>query len=103
MGSRTLPCGTPHKISFENLRYLSLSFTYWAVCLSLLIALDYYLPGIFRFFTLLLEIPDKTLHTWKLQKIVLHPSEIIGPKTKTPGNSAQFFLDHPWRFDAVFN
>ena len=60
--------------------------------------------GIFRFLTLPLEIPDKT----KLHPIALletpqncvahpqHPSEILRPKTKTPGNSTWFFLDHPW-------
>ena len=45
-------------------------------------------PGIFHFFTLPLEILDKTeLHTWKFCKIVFHPLEIPSPKTKTPGNS----------------
>ena len=42
-------------------------------------------PGVFRFFTLHLEIPDKTrLHPQKLHQIVLHPSKILRPKTKTP-------------------
>ena len=39
----------------------------------------------FIFFTLPLEIPDKTkLHPWKFRKIVLHPLEIPRSKTKTP-------------------
>ena len=78
--------------------------------------------GIFSFFTLLLEIPGKTkLHPQKLHQIVLHPSEILRPKTKTPGreiphgyflitpgNSTLFFIDpkkshllflqYPWKF-----
>ena len=45
-------------------------------------------PGIFRFPTLPLEIPDKTkLHPWKLRKILIHPLEILRPETKAPGNS----------------
>ena len=35
-----------------------------------------------------LEIPDKTrLHPQRLHITVLHPSEILSPQTKTPGNS----------------
>ena len=50
-------------------------------------------PGIFRFFTLPLEIQDKTrLHPYKLHKIVLHLSEILRSKTKTIGNSRWFLL-----------
>ena len=42
----------------------------------------------FKFFTFPLKIPDKTkLHTKTLHIIVLHPSEILRPTTKTPGNS----------------
>ena len=65
--------------------------------------------GIFRLFTLPMEIRDKTrLHSQKLHKIMLHPSEILRPKTKTPGNSTLFlisprkihflFLQYPWKF-----
>ena len=44
--------------------------------------------GIFRVFTLPLEIPDKArLHPWKFHQTVLHASEILRPKTKTHGNS----------------
>ena len=40
-----------------------------------------------KFFTLALEIPDKTrLHPQKLHIIVLHPSETLRPKAKSPGN-----------------
>ena len=61
-------------------------------------------PGIFNFFTLSLEIPDKTkLHYWKFHKIMLDPSEIPRPKTKTLGNSPSFFLGHPWKFHSAFN
>ena len=45
------------------------------------------LPRILRFLTLPLEIPDKTkLHPSKLRKIVLHPSQVLRPTTKTPEN-----------------
>ena len=61
-------------------------------------------PGIFRFLTLPLEIPDKTkLHPiarLETQQNCIahpqHPSENLRPKTKTPGNSTWLFLDHPW-------
>ena len=44
-------------------------------------------PVIFRVFTLPLKIPDKAkLDPQKLHKIVLHPSEILRPKTKIPRN-----------------
>ena len=50
-------------------------------------------PWKFSFFTLPLQIPDKTiLNPWILNKIVLDPLEISRPKTKTPGNSTLFFL-----------
>ena len=42
--------------------------------------------GIFRFFILPLEIAEKTK---------LHPSELLRPKTKSPGNSIWFFLSWP--------
>ena len=49
-------------------------------------------PGIFRFFTLPLEIGAKIgLHPQKLHKIVLQPSEILRPKTRTTKNSKLFF------------
>ena len=51
------------------------------------------------FFTLPLEVPDKTeLHPSKFHKIALYPIEIPIPKVKTPGNSAWFFLGHAWKF-----
>ena len=56
------------------------------------------------FIFLLLEIPDKTkLNPWIFHKIVLDPLEIPRLKTKTPGNSTLFFLDHPWKSHFVFN
>ena len=52
--------------------------------------------GISHFFTLFLEIPDKTkLNIWIFHKIVLDPLENPRPKTKTPGNST------PWKFHFV--
>ena len=58
----------------------------------------------FHFFTLLLEIPDKTKsHPWKFGKIVLDLLEIPRPKTETPGNATLYFLGHPWKFNFVFN
>ena len=52
--------------------------------------------GIFHFFTLPLEIPDKTkLHPWKFHKIVLDPSEIPRLKSKTPGKFTLFYLGYP--------
>ena len=71
-------------------------------------------PGIFHFFTLPLEIPDKTEHhPWKFCKVVFHPLEIPSPKTKTPGNSTWFFflvtpgnstsfLINLWKFHMLF-
>ena len=51
-------------------------------------------PEIFRFFTLPLEIPDKTRPHPSKSKIVLHPLEILRPKTITPldENSTGFFI-----------
>ena len=52
--------------------------------------------GIFRFFTLPLEISDKTkLHLWKLYEILINPLEILRPETKAPGNSTYFVLITP--------
>ena len=60
-------------------------------------------PGIFHFFTLPLEIPDKTkLTPWIFHKIVLDLLEIPRPKTKTLGNSTLFFLGHSWKFHMLF-
>ena len=77
------------------------------------------LPGIFHFFSLPPEIPDKTkLNSWLFHKIVLDPQETPRPKTKTleishyfllvtvgnstlfliavtPGNSTCYFFDTP--------
>ena len=67
------------------------------------------LPGIFRFVTLPVEIPEKTIfHLCKFYKIVWHPSEIPKSKTKTHGNPtwhefAWVFLEHPWKFHYFFN
>ena len=58
-------------------------------------------PGIFHFFTLPLEIPDKTkLNPLNIPQncIRIDPLEIPRPKTKTHGNSTLFFLGHPWKF-----
>ena len=61
-------------------------------------------PGILYFFTLPLEIPNKTkLNPWIFHKIVLDSLAIPTPKAKTPGNSTLFFLGHPWKFHFVFN
>ena len=70
--------------------------------------------GIFRFFTLPLEIPVKTsFHPWKFCKIVCHPLEIPRSKTKTqenfplvflyktPINSTSFLIG-PWDFHVPF-
>ena len=56
-------------------------------------------------FTLTLETSDKIklLHPQKLHKIVLHPSEILRRKTKTPGKFYIIFFDHPWKFHVAFN
>ena len=66
----------------------------------------------FNFFTLPLEVPDKTkLNPWIFHKIVLDPLEIPRPKTKTPGNSTLLlitlgnstsFLINPWKFHMLF-
>ena len=53
-------------------------------------------PGIFHFFTLPLEISDKTkLSPWIFHRIVLEPLETPRPKTQTPGFSTLFFLWPP--------
>ena len=58
-------------------------------------------PGIFNFFTLPLEIPDKTkLNPWLFHIILFHHLEIPRPKRKTPGNSTIFF---PWKFHFLFS
>ena len=53
------------------------------------------LPGIFRFFTLPLEIPDRTRLTPRTCQncFILHLSEILRPKTKTCGNSMLFLIN----------
>ena len=56
----------------------------------------------FIFFTLPLEIPDKTkLNPRIFHKIVLDPLEILRPKTKTSGNSTSFLIN-PWKFYMLF-
>ena len=73
------------------------------------------LPGIFRYVTLPLEIPEKiSFYPWKFCKIVWHPLEIPRSKTKTyameiphdfflntNGNSSSFFID-PWNSHMLF-
>ena len=45
-------------------------------------------PGIFHFFTLPQEIPDKKkLNPWIFHKIVLDDLALLGPKTKTHGKT----------------
>ena len=59
-------------------------------------------PWNFSFFTLPLEIADKTkLNLWIFHKIVLDPLEIPRPKAKTP--STLFLLVHPRKSHFVFN
>ena len=42
-------------------------------------------------------------HTKKLHRILLsHPFEVLGPKTKTPGNST-FLITSIWKLHFVFN
>ena len=64
-------------------------------------------------FTLTLETSDKTkLHSQKFQKIVLHPSEILRFKSKTPGKfyiiflitprNSMLFLMNPQKFHLLF-
>ena len=72
-------------------------------------------PGIFHFFTLPLEIPDKTkLSPWTLHRIVLDPLKIPRPKTQTdrwnfhitffwsPYGNSILFLINPWKFHMLF-
>ena len=57
-------------------------------------------PGIFDFFAVPLEIPDKTkLHPWKFHKIVLDLLKI----TRQPWNFHLEFLGYPWKVHFVFN
>ena len=63
-------------------------------------------PGIFRFVTLALEIPEKTRHPfspWKFQgKRTTHGMEIPHELfLNTPGNSTSFLIDH-WNFHMLF-
>ena len=69
-------------------------------------------PGIFRFITLPLEIPNKMkLYPWKFHTIVLHPLEFPWPKTKpteipdvfliTPENSTSLLT--PRIFTSIFS
>ena len=70
-------------------------------------------PGIFRFITLIFEVPDKIkLHPWKFYKIVLHHWNFQGKKARpmeishdfflmTLGNSTSFFND-PLNFYILF-
>ena len=61
-------------------------------------------PGIFHFFTLPLEIPDKTkVNPGIFLKIVQDSLEIPRAKTKNPGNSTLFCLGHTLKFLFVFN
>ena len=59
-------------------------------------------PCKFRFFSLSLEIPDKTvINPWIFHKIELNPLEIPRKKTKAHGNSTLYFPGHPWKFEVV--
>ena len=61
-------------------------------------------PGNFRYVTLPQKIPEKkSFYPWKFCKFVWHPLEILQSKTKTHGNSALVFLEHPWNFHFFFN
>ena len=67
-------------------------------------------PWGFLGFSLSLKIPEKNkaspLEAPQNCVTPVHPSEILRPKAKTPGNSTWFFLDHPWKFQkfqVVFN
>ena len=56
-------------------------------------------PGISLFFSLPLEIPDKTkLNPWKFHKIASYPLEIPRTKAKTPGNFIFYLLWYPLKF-----
>ena len=49
------------------------------------------------------KIPEKkSFYPWKFCKFVWHPLEIPKSKTKTHGNSALVFLEHPWNFHMFF-
>ena len=63
-----------------------------------------YTFGIFYFFTLPLEISDKTkLSPYIFHRIVLDPLEVPRPKTKqTPGISTLFFPGHPLEIPFCF-
>ena len=62
-------------------------------------------PGNFRFVTLSQEILERKsfFYPWKFCKFVWHSLEIPKSKTKTHGNSALIFLEHPWNFHFFFN
>ena len=61
-------------------------------------------PGNFRFVTLLQEILErKSFYSWKFCKFVWHPLKIPKSETKTHGNSALIFVEHPWNFHFFFN
>ena len=64
-------------------------------------------PGIFRFVTLPLEIPDKTsFHPWKFcMQTCMTPlgNSKIENQDKTHGNSTWFFLHIPWKFHFFFS
>ena len=70
-------------------------------------------PGIFHFFTLPMEIPDKTkLSAWIFHRIVLDPLEIPRPKTDpwnfhiifswSPFGNSILLLINPWKFHMLF-
>ena len=65
-------------------------------------------PGMFRFVTLPLEIPEKiSSHPCKFCKIWWHPLEIQDQKPRPmeiPHDEfARVFLEHPWKFHYFFN
>ena len=57
----------------------------------------------FLFYPWKFQTKQSFIHHQKLHKIVLHHLEILRAKTKTPGYSAWFFLNYPWKFHVVFN
>ena len=60
-------------------------------------------PEIFRFVTLLMEIPDKMkFHPWKFHQIVLTHWSFQGQKPRPMGISHYFFLDYVWKFHFFF-
>ena len=63
-------------------------------------------PEIFRLFVYPWKFQTKqgfTRRNFSKLLVLHHSSEIVRPKTKTPGNSTWYFLDYTWKFHIVFN